>query len=83
MDNKDAIHAAADALASPQADCLELKGEAESVYETLVEDYPSFEVSISIALSAKEDVYKSCQILLQYGTAAEIKQEANEDMQTM
>ena len=83
MDNKDAIHAAADALASPQADCLELLGEVESAYDALEEDYPSFEVSISSALAAKESVYRSCQILLQYGTAAEIKQEANEDMQTM
>ena len=83
MDNKDAIHAAADALASPQANCLEFLGVVESAYDALIADYPSFEDEIASALAAKNSVSDSCQTLLQYGTAAEIKQEANEDMQTM
>ena len=83
MENKNAIHAAANALASPQANCLEFLGVAQSAYDALTTDYPSYQAEAASALEAKNSVTASCQTLLQYGTAAEIKQEANANMATM
>ena len=54
MQNKNAIHAAADALASPQANCLEFLGVVQSAYTALTTDsrYSSYQDEADDALEA-------------------------------
>jgi hypothetical protein len=50
---------------------------------TLTDDYPSEQTAAATAQDALDDVEASCSALLEYGTTAEIKQQATADVQTM
>jgi hypothetical protein len=50
---------------------------------TLTDDYPSEQAAAATAQDALDDVEASCSALLEYGTTAEIKQQATADVQTM
>ena len=56
---------------------------AQTALTTLTNDYPSEQAAAATAQDALDDVKASCNALLEYGTSAEIKQQATADMTTM
>ena len=78
--HKNDIISAANALATPQSSCADEQASAKNAYESLVNDYPSEQAAAATALADMDATIASCNILLQYGTTAEIKAEANSDV---
>ena len=78
--DKNDIISAANALATPQSSCADEQASAKNAYESLVNDYPSEQAAAATALADMDATIASCNILLQYGTTAEIKADANSDV---
>ena len=78
--DKNDIISAANALATPQSSCADEQANAQNAYESLVNDYPSEQAAAATALADLEATIASCDILLHYGTTAEIKAQANSDV---
>jgi hypothetical protein len=80
VSDKNDIISAANALATPQSSCADEQASAKNAFESLVNDYPSEQAAAATALADMDATTDSCNILLQYGTTAEIKAEANSDV---
>jgi len=60
-----------------------LEEAAQEALTTLTTQYPSEQAAAATAQDALDGVEASCSALLEYGTTAEIKQQATADMTTM
>ena len=83
MANKNKIIKAANALATPQASCADEQETAQDAYDSLTTYYPSEQDAAANALADLNSVISSCEILLQHGTTADIKTDANSDISEM